>query len=96
MNFVSVSSDRICLLQLVFGASALVFVVAAHNTNIETNFWTSFLTSQSRWSGTAAPTTGEMRLAQSQILLKVSGFAVRFAVLISLECALPHRNFSYS
>ncbi|KAH9962669.1 hypothetical protein BC827DRAFT_1129904 [Russula dissimulans] len=54
---------------LVFGASALVYFVAAHNTNIETNFWASYLTSQRRWS-TAAPTTSDMRFAQSQILLK--------------------------
>jgi rhomboid-like protein len=59
-----------------FGASALVFVVAAHNTNVETKFWTSYLASQRRWS-TAAPTTGDMRFAQSQILLKVSCFSAR-------------------
>ncbi|KAN0115620.1 hypothetical protein V8E52_006739 [Russula decolorans] len=54
----------------VIGASALVFVVAAHNTNIETKFWTTYLTSHSRWTSPAAPTTGEMRVAQARILLK--------------------------
>jgi rhomboid-like protein len=63
------SSDRICLLQFVFGASALVYVVAAHNTNIETNFWATYLTGQKPWS-TAVPTTLDMRFAQAQILLK--------------------------
>jgi rhomboid-like protein len=53
----------------VLGASSLVYVVAAHNTNVETKIWTSYLVSQRRWS-TAAPTTGDMRLAQSQIILK--------------------------
>ncbi|KAI0280066.1 hypothetical protein BC826DRAFT_1077503 [Russula brevipes] len=53
----------------VFGASALVYVVAAHNTNVETNFWASYLTSQRPWS-TASPSTGDMRFAQAQILLK--------------------------
>jgi len=46
-----------------------VYVVAAHNTNIETNFWASYLVGQRRWS-TAAPTTGDMRFAQAQLLLK--------------------------
>ena len=58
-------------MQFVFGASALVYVVAAHNTNIETSFWATYLSAQRRWS-TAAPTTGDMRYAQAQILLKVS------------------------
>ncbi|KAI0289027.1 hypothetical protein B0F90DRAFT_1153108 [Multifurca ochricompacta] len=53
----------------VFGASALVYVVAAHNTNIETKLWASYLVNQKHWS-TAAPTTGDMRFAQAQILLK--------------------------
>ncbi|KAH9167393.1 hypothetical protein EDB89DRAFT_129881 [Lactarius sanguifluus] len=53
----------------VLGASALVYVVAAHNTNVETKVWTTYLVSQRRWS-TAAPTTGDMRYAQAQILLK--------------------------
>ena len=60
-----------------FGASALVYVVAAHNTNVETKVWTSYLVSQRRWS-TAAPTTGDMRFAQAQILLKVSCFLVSY------------------
>ncbi|KAF8273187.1 hypothetical protein EI94DRAFT_56116 [Lactarius quietus] len=53
----------------VLGASALVYVVAAHNTNVETKFWTSYLVSQKRWS-TAAPTTSDMRFTQSRVLLK--------------------------
>jgi hypothetical protein len=83
------SSDRICLLQFVFGASALVYVVAAHNTNIETNFWATYLTGQKPWS-TAVPTTLDMRFAQAQILLKVGGFGVRFPVPLSLGlCSIP-------
>jgi hypothetical protein len=67
----------------VFGASALVFVVAAHNTNIETKFWSSYLPSHSGWTRTTSPTTGDMRSAQARVLLKVSsGFSVRFPVLI--------------
>jgi len=57
----------------VFGASALVYVVAAHNTNVETKFWANYLVSQKRWS-TAAPSTTAMRHAQTQMLLKVSCF----------------------
>ncbi|KAI0272754.1 hypothetical protein BC834DRAFT_817520 [Gloeopeniophorella convolvens] len=53
----------------VVGASALVYVVAAHNTNVETNFWTGFLMNMSGRSA-IVPTTGDMRMAQTQILLK--------------------------
>lgn len=77
-------------MQFVLGASALVFVVAAHNTNIETKFWSNFLTSHGRWNGTAAPTTGDMRFAQSQILLKVSGIRWdRFPVLNLTRSNVP-------
>ena len=72
-----------------FGASALVYVVDAHNTNVETKFWTSFLVSQKRWS-TAAPTTGDMRFAQSQILLRVSRFSqLVHSLAILLESRSP-------
>ena len=80
-------------MQFVLGASAFVFAVAAHNTNVETKFWTSYLSTQGRWSSTAPPTTGDMRYAQAQILLKVGGFAVRFPVLISPECASVLQKF---
>lgn len=70
-------------LQFVFGSSALVFVVAAHNTNIETKFWSSYLARQSWWTSTAGPTTGDMRLTQAQILLKVSGFGFCVSVPLS-------------
>ena len=60
-----------------FGASVLVYVVAAHNTNLETKIWTSYLVSQRRWS-TAAPTTSDMRFAQAQILLKVCYFLILY------------------
>ncbi|KAH9987502.1 hypothetical protein BJV77DRAFT_905401, partial [Russula vinacea] len=70
----------------VFGASALVYAVAAHNTNIETNFWATYLTGQKPWS-TAAPTTGDMRYAQAQILLKK--FQGQLAALTELLVDAP-------
>ncbi|KAH9987133.1 hypothetical protein BJV74DRAFT_774361 [Russula compacta] len=70
----------------VFGASALVYVVAAHNTNVETNFWMGYLTSQRRWS-TAAPTTGDMRFVQAQLLLKK--FQTQLATLTDLLADAP-------
>jgi rhomboid-like protein len=76
----------------VFGASALVYVVAAHNTNIETNFWATYLTGHRQWTMASNPTTGDMRYAQAQILLKVSGFGVRLPVPVSLElCSTPQK-----
>ena len=72
-----------------FGASALVYVVAAHNTNVETKAWTTYLVSQRRWS-TAAPTTGDMRYAQAQILLKVRCFLGSYVPpTLSLESRSP-------
>jgi len=75
----------------VFSASALVYVVAAHNTNIETNFWTSYLTSQRGWS-TATPTTGDMRFAQAQVLLKVRAVCLSITPLAVSKLLPPYTH----
>ncbi|KAI0050946.1 hypothetical protein FA95DRAFT_1593565 [Auriscalpium vulgare] len=51
------------------GASLFAYGVAAQNTNVETDFWTKYLSGQFRWT-TSAPSTGDMRLARQTVTLK--------------------------
>ncbi|KAI0251414.1 hypothetical protein BJV78DRAFT_1126222 [Lactifluus subvellereus] len=54
----------------VLGTSALVFTVAAYNTNLDTMFWATYLSSQRRWNDAVPTPPGHMQFARSEILLK--------------------------
>ncbi|KAH9981014.1 hypothetical protein BGW80DRAFT_304415 [Lactifluus volemus] len=53
----------------VVGTSALVYAVAAYNTNLDTMFWTAYLSTQKRWND-VPPTARNIQLVQTEILYK--------------------------
>jgi hypothetical protein len=65
-----------------------VYAVAAYNTNLDTMFWTAYLSTQKRWSD-VIPTARNIQLVQTEILYKVGGLIV-LSRLLPLACTLSH------